>query len=82
MFYLISVILNVLHSPYVCVIFSQFLQAVTECLWVRAEVDTNIAGAGGSGTNTLREQALTVRNSAGAGLRKQSFRGIYTVALK
>ena len=34
---------------------------------VRAGVDIDIAGAGGSVTHTLRVRAVMVRNSAGAG---------------
>ena len=34
---------------------------------MRAGVDIHIAGAGGSETHTLRERAVMVRNSAGAG---------------
>ena len=34
---------------------------------MRAGVDINIAGAGGSVTHKLRERAVMVRNSAGAG---------------
>ena len=34
---------------------------------MRAGVDIHIAGAGGSVTHTLREWAVMVRNSAGAG---------------
>ncbi len=39
----------------------------TQTLRERAGVDTNIAGAGGSGTRRLRELAVLVRNSAGVG---------------
>ncbi len=44
-------------------------------------VNTNIAGAGGTGTRRLQELAVLVRNSAGAGLRKQSHAGLYCQAI-